>query len=405
MASWFNHKARLWVKGRKNIWQKIAEFSNESTSPVVWFHVSSLGEFEQGRPVIELLKQQHPEWKMVLTFFSPSGYEIRKNYSMADAVFYLPLDSRRHAQRFYKLIKPQLVVFVKYDLWYHFIHEASIQHIPIILISAVFKPTQIFFKRYGRLFRKMLSFFSQIFVQDNESATLLQSIHIPAMVAGDTRCDRVLQIAQQPMQLRIVKQFVQNSFTVVVGSAWMQDMNIIANVVLQTADKIKWIIVPHKIENENIRTIQQSIEVPSVLYSSLSHSETTISASVLIIDNIGMLSSLYQYAQLAYIGGGFGKGIHNILEPAVYGIPVIFGPHHYQFNEAIEMKEAGAVFAVANKMEFESIFYSLFTNEHLLKEAGSKAIQYIKEKSGATVEISSYIEKTLCRPYTDLLTR
>jgi 3-deoxy-D-manno-octulosonic-acid transferase len=392
LTSLFNHKAQLWVNGRKDVWEKITFFSKENNSTIIWFHVSSLGEFEQGRPVIEQLKKEHPEWKIVLTFFSPSGYEIRKNYPIADAIFYLPIDTPRNAKHFYELIKPQLVVFVKYDFWYHYIHTAYIQKIPIILISAVFKPKHIFFKRYGGLYRKMLSYFSQIFVQDESSASLLKSIQIKAAVAGDTRCDRVLQIAGHSAEIPVIKSFVQNSFVVVVGSAWLKDIEILTDTLSATAGSVKWIIAPHKIDENTISEIQRSINVSSARYSKIKDDGIGLETSVLLIDNIGMLSSLYQYAQLAYIGGGFGKGIHNTLEPAVYGIPVIFGPCFHKFVEAIDMITIGAAFSVSNEKEFKATFNSLYQNNNLLKEAGIKAGKYIMDKSGATKQVVLFID-------------
>lgn len=394
IASLFNQKAKYWVIGRKNIWQKIAAFQNQSQSNVIWFHVSSLGEFEQGRPLIEKLKEQYPSWKIVLTFFSPSGYEIRKSYATVDAVFYLPIDNLTNAKRFYELIKPDLVVFVKYDFWFYYIREAYKRNIPIILISAVFKPNHVFFKSYGEFYRKILKYFSHIFVQDEESGKLLERIGIHSEVAGDTRCDRVIQIAQNPLPLDEVRAFVQNRFTIVVGSMWNEDMQVLKSMINNSRDDIVWIIASHNIEDSYISLLQKQIIKPTLRYSKLQESKDS-QFQVLLVDNIGKLSSLYQFAKIAYIGGGFGKGIHNTLEPAVYGIPVVFGPKFHKFNEAVEMIKEGAAFSVNNEYECSKIFLKLINDVAFRNKSSKIAYHYIQRKSGATDLIMKYIEDIL----------
>ncbi|MGQ9848304.1 MAG: 3-deoxy-D-manno-octulosonic acid transferase, partial [Bacteroidales bacterium] len=376
IASLFNQKAKYWINGRKNIWQKIAAFQNQNQSKVIWFHVSSLGEFEQGRPLIEKLKDLYPSLKIVLTFFSPSGYEIRKSYASADVVFYLPIDNPTNAKRFYELIKPNLVVFVKYDFWYYYIREAHKRNIPIILISAVFQPSQIFFKWYGAFFRNILKNFNNIFVQDEKSEKLLKQIGIHSEVAGDTRCDRVIQIAQNPLPLNEVRAFVQNRFTIVVGSMWNEDMLILKNTINSSPDDILWIIAPHNIEDAYISLLEKQIIKPTLRYSKLQESKDS-QFQVLFVDNIGKLSSLYQFAKIAYIGGGFGKGIHNTLEPAAYGVPVIFGPKYQKFNEAIDMINEGAAFSIKNKKECSKIFSTLIYNETFRNKSSQIAYRYI----------------------------
>ncbi|HNV95412.1 MAG TPA: glycosyltransferase N-terminal domain-containing protein [Bacteroidales bacterium] len=386
IVSLFNNKALLWIRGRKNIWKRIADIKLNSEEKVIWMHVSSLGEFEQGRPLIEELKKQNQNVQIVLTFFSPSGYEIRKNYSNANAVFYLPIDSPRNARKWYDLIKPDYVIFVKYDFWYYYIREAHLRNIPIILISAVFKPYQIFFKWYGRFYRKMLGFFNFIFVQDANSAIELKKININAEVAGDTRCDRVIQIAQNPLPLNEVKAFIQNRFTIVVGSMWNEDMQVLKDTINSSGEDIVWIIASHNIEDSYISLLEKQITKPALRYSQLQDSKDK-QFQVLFIDNIGKLSSLYQFAKIAYIGGGFGKGIHNILEPAVYGVPVVFGPKYHKFNEAVEMVSCNAAFCVKNQQEAKSIFEVLIHNELKRNAAATSAYNYIKSKAGATALI------------------
>ncbi len=387
----FNAKAKLWIKGRKNIWQTIqlAKLNKQ----VVWFHVSSLGEFEQGRPLIEEIKRKYPGVSVVLTFFSPSGYEIRKNYPLADAVFYLPIDSPKNAKMFYDYIQPKLVVFVKYDFWNYYIQEAKQRNIPIILISAVFKPEQVFFKWYGRFYRKMLCLFSQIFVQDEQSFELLRQIGVQSIVAGDTRCDRVIQIAENPLLLSEVQGFINGRYTIVLGSLWNDDLQVIKEVVNRSSDNIAWIIAPHNIEPSYITMLEQQITLPRIRFSELNDYKSR--ANVLMVDNIGKLSSLYQFAKIAYIGGGFGKGIHNTLEPAVYGIPVVFGPKYHKFNEAIEMINKNAAFVVKNTMEAKSVFYMLIHDEEKRQQAAKAAFNYIRSKAGATKKIMTYVETIL----------
>ena len=394
IASLFNQKAKYWIKGRKNIWQKIAAFKCQNQAKVIWFHVSSLGEFEQGRPLIEKLKEQHHELHIVLTFFSPSGYEIRKKYDKATAVYYLPIDSPKNAYKFYNLIKPDLVVFVKYDFWYYYIREAYKRNIPIILISAVFKPDQVFFKWYCSFYRNVLNYFNYIFVQDEQSEKLLKQICINSIIAGDTRCDRVIQIAQNPLSLDEVKDFIQHRFVIVLGSVWNEDMQILKTTINSSSDEILWIIAPHNIDDAYISLLQKQIIKPSLRYSKLQESTENL-YQVLFVDNIGKLSSLYQFAKIAYIGGGFGKGIHNTLEAAVYGIPVVFGPKYQKFNEAVDMINDGAAFSVKNEKECLKIFSTLIQNETFRNKSSEMAYRYIHSKSGATNMILRDIEKLL----------
>ncbi|NSW45285.1 MAG: 3-deoxy-D-manno-octulosonic acid transferase [Bacteroidales bacterium] len=388
IASLFNEKASLWISGRKNIWQKISQFQVLAQHQVLWMHVSSLGEFEQGRPLIEQIKKNYHNIQIIITFFSPSGYEIRKNYTFADAIFYLPLDSPKNAQRFYDIIKPNWVIFVKYDFWFFYIREAYLRKIPIFLISAVFKPNQIFFKFYGHFYRKMLRYFSQIYVQDDTSKLLLQKININSIVAGDTRCDRVLQIAQSPLPLNNIRDFIKQRVVVIVGSAWDKDIKILKNIIEQTQkNNVLWIIAPHVVNEEHIQDLIQIIDLPAIRYTQINDINNNIKNGVLWIDTIGILSSLYQFATIAYIGGGFGKGIHNTLEPASFGVPVVFGPNYHKFNEAEDMIKLGAAFSISNADEAFQIINQLIQNETFRSKASIKAQMYIQKSAGATQKI------------------
>ncbi|GAB4449323.1 MAG: glycosyltransferase N-terminal domain-containing protein [Bacteroidales bacterium] len=391
IVSLFNNKALLWIKGRKNIWKRIADIKLNSDEKVIWMHVSSLGEFEQGRPLIEELKKQNQNVQIVLTFFSPSGYEIRKNYSYANAVFYLPIDSPRNARKWYGLIKPNYVIFVKYDFWYFYIREAHIRNIPIILISAIFRQNQVFFKWYASFYRQILHFFTHIFVQDKISSDILNKWNIPSIVAGDTRCDRVIQITNNPLPLNEVKAFIRDRFVVVAGSLWNEDLHVLKDMINQSDSNIVWIIAPHNIDNAYIQLLEKQISKPTIRFSQLNNHENTL-AQVLFVDNIGKLSSLYQFAKIAYIGGGFGKGIHNTLEPAVYGVPVVFGPKYHKFNEAVDMIECKAAYCIYNPEEASKIFNLLLTDENMRTLSGRVAYQYIRSKAGATEKIVEKIE-------------
>ncbi|MCX7861744.1 MAG: 3-deoxy-D-manno-octulosonic acid transferase [Bacteroidales bacterium] len=393
IAHFFNEKARLWINGRKNIWYNLSKVSNKWREKVIWLHVSSLGEFEQGRPIIEAIKKQYPHTCVILTFFSPSGYEIRKNYEKADFIFYLPLDGKRNAKKFFDYINPSLVIFVKYDFWYFYINEAHKRNIPVILISAVFKSNSIFFRWYGAFFRKIITKFDEIFVQEDESKKLIETFARSVVVAGDTRCDRVLQIASTAKVPDKIIALVNNRLVIVVGSAWKEDM-LILKPLFGIYKHVLWIIAPHQIDSGSIKAIATCIDKPYTLYSQIT-GVANFSNNFIIIDNIGMLSSLYSIAQIAYVGGGFGKGIHNILEPAVYGIPVIFGPNHHKFNEAKDLIKCNGGFSIHSSDEAKSIFSSIIENENLRIKYGNAARNYVVQQAGATNKIMTYIEELL----------
>jgi len=391
LAALFNAKAKLWRDGQvsllKQIEQKVTK--NEST---IWFHAASLGEFEQGRPVIEAIKAKYPTYKIVLTFFSPSGYEVRKNYQGADYVFYLPIDTYQNAKQFIELINPKFVVFIKYEFWKNYLHLLRSKNIPIYLISAIFSNNQLFFKSYGFWYRKVLGYFSHIFVQDEESELLLKKINITNVsIAGDTRFDRVFEIAQSVKSFPIVEAFAKNSRVLIVGSSWQADEEILFEHLNNAAPKVKYIIAPHEVHTSNIERIVKSIEAKVVRYSQ-AEINTVAENDVLVIDNIGMLSSLYQYGSIAYIGGGFGVGIHNILEAATFGMPVIFGTNYKRFKEAVELVKLGAAFSIADVFEFAELFDKLITDEQYLKQTGQHAQQFVSDNKGATQKIMAYLK-------------
>ncbi len=391
VASAFNRKARLFRWGRKGLLNRI----REKVSPgegVIWVHCASLGEFEQGRPVIESIKKKKPGQQILLTFFSPSGYEVRKNYELADYIFYLPYDTKKNAAQFIHRVNPSLVIFVKYEFWYHYIHTLYNKNIPVYLISSNFRPNQVFFRWYGGFFRKMLFQFSHLFVQNQRSRELLSFLPSDRVtVSGDTRFDRVHAIAIQRKELPVIETFKRDRLTLVAGSTWKEDEELLIRYINELGEQQKWILVPHEIHEHHIIRMMRSLTRPVMRFSETGRKDSA-QADVLIIDNIGMLSSLYSYGDLAFIGGGFGKGIHNILEAATYGIPVIFGPRYKAFQEAVDLVELGGAFAVRSYEELMNILQQLTGDREMLKNSGSIAGDYVKSHLGAT---KSIVEKLL----------
>lgn len=389
LASPFNEKAALWIKGRKNIQKKISTV-NKGSHRLVWFHAASLGEFEQGRPVMEALKKEQPDTRILLTFFSPSGYEIRKNYAGADYIYYLPADTPRNARHFIESVQPDAAVFVKYEYWYNYLNQLNKRHIPTYLISAIFRKEQPFFKTWGGLHRKMLHFFTRMFIQDEESARLLSSIGIQAFEqTGDTRFDRVKQIADTAQDIDKVAHFLNGAPAVVCGSTWPPDEELLLDYINRDNTDFKWIIAPHEIGENHIRTILGKCQKKVIRYTQDEAGETD--AKVLIIDCIGLLSSIYRYGKIAYIGGGFGVGIHNTLEAAVYGIPVIFGPRYQKFNEAVRLIQQGGAFNIHNKTELDELLDSLLQDQAITETAGRQALAYVNSQLGATAIIMKYL--------------
>lgn len=387
VAALFNPKAKQFVVGRKN-WQKQLQSKIDKEASYVWFHCASLGEFEQGRPVIESLKRQFPNYKIILTFFSPSGYEIRKNYEGADVVSYLPLDTKQNARAFLNTVQPKKVFFVKYEFWYNYINEIKELQIPLYIISAIFREKQQFFKNtpWGKWYRRMLFNFEHIFIQDQTSAELLKTIGITNFtISGDTRFDRVAEIAAGAKQFEIVEKFTTTATTVIAGSTWKPDEELLVEFInnYNNTDKVKFIIAPHEVSPSNINRIHQLLKKPAISYSKIAN--TSISGfNVLIIDSIGILSSLYQYGNVAYIGGGFGVGIHNILEAATFGLPVIFGPLYTKFKEAVDLVKEKGAFSIQNYNELERLLNLLISQKNELKNASEISKIYVEKNVGST---------------------
>jgi 3-deoxy-D-manno-octulosonic-acid transferase len=391
IAALFNSKASLLIKGRK----KWADRISEKIKPgdrTIWIHCASLGEFEQGRPVIEAIKKEMPDCKIILTFFSPSGYEIRKNYDKADCISYLPSDTKRNAAKFIDLVRPEFVIFVKYEFWNNYISTLSRKGIPLYLISGIFRPGQHFFKWYGSFFRGMLRKFEKIFVQDQKSLDLLLGIGIKKVVlAGDTRFDRVVQIAGTARDIPKLEQFRGDEKLLLAGSSWWQDEEIMARYINMFPLRLKWVFAPHEIDTTNIVRLEKLFKVKCVRFSEFSNAH--IDARVLILDNIGMLSSAYRYAYIAAIGGGFGKGIHNILEPACWGIPVMFGPKYKKFKEAVDLIDSGAAKSFVTFDDFKRILDLWLSDEEIFTISAGMASKYVKENAGATEIIIKEISR------------
>ncbi|MEY4933694.1 MAG: hypothetical protein RIS64_53 [Bacteroidota bacterium] len=403
IASFFNAKARLWIRGRQSLFETIENqwfIKKNKTSKIVWIHVASLGEFEQGRPLIEQLKNNYPEkYQIVLSFFSPSGYELRKNDALADFVTYMPLDTAMNAKRFLNAIQPDIVVFVKYEFWFHHLKELKNRQIPTILIAAVFRPDQIFFRWYGNFFKQLLTnhYFNQIFVQNEDSLKLLQDIGCQQVaLAGDTRIDRVTAIAAAAKTFPLIQQFVGNDNALVCGSTWEADETLIFNWFQKIGSTVfkKIIIAPHEIGKSPIQQLQKRLPNQTVLYSQLIDNQSIDNATILIIDNIGMLSALYRYGKIAYIGGGFGTGIHNILEPAAFGLPILFGTKYQKFVEANALIATEGAFSVQN---IEQLAQKMAFLENLDHWTSTSAVvkQYVDKNRGATLLVTDYIETYL----------
>ncbi len=394
IASLFNEKAAKWKSGRKDIFNKLAQALQGSHQPLAWFPCASLGEFEQGRPVIESFRKEFPDYKILLTFFSPSGYEARKEYKEADYVFYLPLDTPGNAKRFIEIVKPGLAIFVKYEFWFNYLNELKNKNIPSFIISAKFRDDQYFFKSNGAWFRKQLHVYKTLFVQDENSKTLLKKFGINnVIVCGDTRFDRVINISRQPYSDPIIGKFKNNEMLWVCGSTWEEDEKIIlpAFEKLQNhGQKIKLLLVPHEVSEARIKEIKG--QYPSAIR--YSEAKENLDSSVMILDKMGLLSYLYRHADIAYVGGGFGKGIHNLTEAAVYGVPVIFGPNHQKFTEASELIKRNGGFSVSTQTELDNCISKLVSDNTYRKTCGLAGADYILSGKGATDEIIATLKNT-----------
>lgn len=389
LVSPFNRKARLIVSGWKN-WYNLLSHKIEAGHKYIWVHCASLGEFEQGRPVIEEIRKKMPDCKILLTFFSSSGYEVRKNYQYADIVCYLPPDTPRNARKFTALFSLEKVIFVKYEFWNNYITCIRERNIPLYLISGIFRADQYFFRWYGRFFRGILEKFTRIYVQDAGSEKLLSKAGLGNVVlAGDTRFDRVLQIVSNAKSISGIELFRGNERMFLAGSSWSPDEEIIARYINANSGRMKWVFAPHEVNEENIRRLEKLFTADFVRFSHLSAQNS--GARVMIIDNIGMLSSAYRYAYIAEVGGGFGKGIHNVLEPACWGVPVLFGPEHRKFREAIELISAGGGMTFKDYEEFEGIIERLLSDEDHYRKAADSAGAFVNKNCGATAKIISEI--------------
>jgi len=392
-----NEKAQQWISGRKNWKSQLAAYGTKKNKRY-WVHCSSLGEFEQGRPLIEEIKKREPDSEIILTFFSPSGYEVRKKYPAANIVLYLPLDTPGNARHFIDLLNPDTVFFIKYEYWYHYLSRLHSKNIKVYVVSAIFRPGQSFFKWYGNFFKKMLGFITQFFVQDSVSGELLRDNGLNNFtVTGDTRFDRVIEVATKSVDIPLLKKFKSDHQLFIAGSTWPSDEVLIAkSMSALIATGVRIILVPHEVQEESIRDLEQTIQKNNsdlkVIRFSKTTEEKASMANVLIIDSVGLLSSAYQYAELAYVGGGFGKGIHNILEAAAYGIPVLFGPEYSKFKEAIDLIEKKGAFCVNTAADFSQVSTDLLRNETTRVVAGRIAREYVMENGGATSRILDAIQ-------------
>ncbi len=385
-ASLFNRKARLWIMGQRQS-RAILKSGERIDKPVAWFHCASLGEFEQGRPVIEAYRKKKPDTFILLTFFSPSGYEIRKDYQYADRVLYLPVDFKCNTLKFLEYFHPGFAVFIKYEFWYHYLEQLHNRNIPTYLISANFRDSHWFFKWYGTSFRKVLGYFTHLFVQNKQSASLLSAHGFQnVMVAGDTRFDRVVHLAENRKSIPVAESFSSDKTVVVAGSTWKEDEELLVRYINESDSGTKWILAPHEIHEGRLRYITSNLKVPFIRFSEADENMDE-NIKVLLIDNIGLLSSLYGYGHLAYIGGGFGKGIHNILEPATYGIPVIFGPCFKKFQEANDLIENKGAYTISSYEELMNTLTSLISNPQTIKKSGNIAKSYVNDHLGATKSI------------------
>jgi 3-deoxy-D-manno-octulosonic-acid transferase len=393
IAHW-NPKARQWLTGRK-----IFPSIKNNQQKTIWMHCASLGEFEQGRPLLEKIKEQYPLQKIVLTFFSPSGYETMKHYKGADYIFYLPMDGKKNASKFIEAINPGIVLWVKYEFWFYYLTSLKAKNIPVLMVSGLFREGQPFFRWYGAIWRQMLGSFTHFFLQNEESISLLNTIGISQKVsiAGDTRFDRVIEIAAKFEPIPFIAAFCGKHKVFIAGSTWEEDEEELVHFVKKNPE-IKFILAPHEIDADNLKSVKKEFPT-AILFSDwktmqeqLTYNNQPPVTNVLIIDNIGMLSRLYHYAHITYVGGGFDAGgIHNVLEPAVFGKPVIFGPVYQKFSEAVELVECGAGISIATAFELEEVLNTLWNNEALLQQKSEAAKQYVYSKAGATAKVMDYI--------------
>ncbi len=391
LVSYVNPKAQLWNAGQFEVWEGLESIFSTNQRPVAWFHVASLGEFEQGKPVMEAFRSKYPAHFILLTFFSPSGYEIRKNTSGADYVSYLPLDGSCSSQRFLDLVNPQIALFVKYEFWYFYLQGLANRQIPTLLISAIFRPNQVFFKWYGGFFRSLLGCFSQIFVQDEESKKMLEKINIQhVQIGGDTRFDRVVQNLRQPKPWKVLDEFVDQQAFMVVGSAWQSDMDVLIPLINSKEFPFKWVIVPHEIHLEELKKWESAIHLKTQFSTDAPQKD----AQVLIVNQIGYLSQIYRGASFAFIGGAFGMGLHNTLEASVFGPTVFFGNKNYtKFKEARDLVEFGLAYPVEGTASLAHKMKEIYDAEDVFVNKQVQARTFVALQAGATDKIMNYLNE------------
>ncbi|MFA5555907.1 MAG: glycosyltransferase N-terminal domain-containing protein [Flavobacteriaceae bacterium] len=387
----FNKKIKLFVNGRKQSFSILSEKLN-SADKTIWFHAASLGEYEQGLPVMEQFKKKFPNHKLVLTFFSPSGYEVRKNNTVADVTVYLPWDTKRNVQQFLKIVQPEKAIFVKYEYWMNYLTELKKQNIPTYLISGIFRENQAFFKWYGGFYRRALHCFTHFFVQNESSGNLIKSLGFTNVtVSGDTRFDRVYAIAERDNHLDFVEEFKGKDLLVVAGSSWEPDEKLLVEYINQNKSTTKFVIAPHNIKSEQIQSLKSQINRSVVLFSE-KEGKNLSDFEVLIIDTIGILTKIYSYADIAYVGGGFGNpGVHNVLEPAVFGIPTVIGKNYSHFAEATQLVNLKGVISIKNQQELNQILDKLLSEEDYRKEKGKICADFIVSQKGATQRIMDFL--------------
>ena len=384
VVSLFNRKARLLIRGHRDTWRILR--SQIGDRRYVWFHAASLGEFEQGRPLMERLRREHPEKRILLTFFSPSGYEVRKNYEGADVVCYLPFDTPLNARKFVRLAKPEMAFFIKYEFWRNYIDVLYHQEIPVYSVSSIFRENQIFFRPYGYKYARVLRRITHLFVQNEASRELLKRLGVTQVsVVGDTRFDRVIDIRRQARELPVAEAATRQGHVIVAGSTWPPDEDILIPYFNSHPD-CRLILAPHVVSEDHLREIEQKLQRPALRYSQATP-ESAAKADCLLIDGYGLLSSIYRYATVAYVGGGFGVGIHNVLEAAVYGVPVVFGPNNHRFQEARQLLDAGGGIEVTDEASFRTKMDKLLTDETYLSDCGHRAGTYVHGHAGASDKI------------------
>lgn len=394
----FSPKMKLFIDGRKSVFQTLSD-KIQSSDKTIWFHAASLGEYEQGLPVIEAMKQQFPNHKIVVTFFSPSGYEVRKNNTVADVTVYLPLDTISNAKKFISLVHPEMAFFIKYEYWPNYLNELKKQQIKTYLISGILRENQAFFKWYGGFYRNALQTFDYFFVQNESSKKLLQSIGFNNVkVSGDTRFDRVVSILERDNSLDFIEQFKNNKTTIVIGSSWPKDEALLVNYINQSSDDVKFIIAPHNIKQEQISILKNQIQKKTISYSEKDEMLKQVQRDkledfqVFIIDTIGILTKIYSYADIAYVGGGFGNpGVHNILEPATFGVPVVIGPNYSHFAEATALVNMEGCISIQNQIQLNEAFDLLLHNEDERLEKGHICSTFVQMNKGATQTIINHI--------------